>query len=260
MAENQKEVNKNRVSWADQYWPGNGGYLKRKQAQKEAREYDRQHPSFSDQYNPAFSRSHRKEAQKQASENEPLPTSVGYAAGKKYQQDMERQQALSKVRNEASRLKTTGAKKSEQKKAAQGVAISKKLAKNINPVGALSLAIRINIFTDWTYGIAMIAAMLKDILDIVEASGVGYMFVVIATFLCTIFIAMMLLLGDMLSGTSNRKQRTALKWLILLIGACVELIPGVDVLPMETLIVFLVYILTLIERKESAQEQKALVA
>ena len=250
MAENQKEVNKNRVSWADQYW--NGGYLKRKQAQKEAREYDRQHPSFSDQYNPAFSRSHRKEAQKQASENEPLPTGVGYAAGKKYQQDMERQQALSKVRNEASRLKTTGAKKSEQKKAAQGVASAKKLAKLATPVGLFSLLFQMSLFKDWMYGIALFFAILKDILNFIEVTGVGYIFVIVATLCCSIFIGMMMLLGKMVNGSVSQKQgKIILSWLILLGATIVELIPGLNFIPEETFAVIFIYILMLSDRKEA---------
>ncbi len=173
--------------------------------------------------------------------------------------DQEKKQAISEAREkerekkarEAIRKNNTGRNKGKVKADIQK-------AKNINPVGALSVLSQFNIFMDWVYAAALVAAILKDILDFSEATGVGYIFVIITTFMCSIFIAMMMLLGDSMGGTKERNSTKSIRnWLILLAGTTTEFIFGLDMLPIETLTVIIIYFFVLAARKEMAEKRKS---
>lgn len=127
------------------------------------------------------------------------------------------------------------------------------LAKSATPWGMFSVMRQGNIFKDWPYALALIAAILKDIFDLMEVTGIGYALVIVFTFLCSIFIAMMMLLGGG-SGTQHQ-QKIIRSWLILLSGTTTELIFGIDLLPIETLTVCIIYFLMLVDRKEAAEEK-----
>lgn len=199
---------------------------------------------------------HKKELERQGLA---LPERYTAKQAERYRKNLDKQRELRKLRSNAARLKASGAKKSEQKSAAKAADVAQKLAKNATPWGLLSLFFQMNLFRDWMYGIALLFAILKDILNFIEVSGIGYALVVIATLLCSIFIAMMMLLGRMANGSVSQKQgKVILSWLILLGATIVELIPGVNFIPEETLAVIFIYILLLMDRKDAQQEQKAI--
>jgi len=121
---------------------------------------------------------------------------------------------------------------------------------------------KVSLESDWPYMVALIIALLKDVLDI-------FQFTVIPPIpeLFAIVIGMMLLLGSVLGNgefssvknktTSAKKQfkiamkkgaRWAEKVLTWILGEAVELVPIIDLLPMETAIVVIVYFMTLSDR------------
>lgn len=137
--------------------------------------------------------------------------------------------------------------------AAQTIKSAKNMINNATPWGLFSIMRQGNILSDWPYALALIAAILKDILDLAEVTGVGYALVIVFTFLCSIFIAMMMMLGG--SSGARRQQKIIRSWLILLSGTTAELIFGIDLLPIETLTVCIIYFLMLVDRKEAAEEK-----
>jgi hypothetical protein len=140
--------------------------------------------------------------------------------------------------------------------AQQAIKTAKDLAKNATPWGIFSLLSGANPFSDWMYGLALFAAILKDLLDLLDLTGIGYLIVFIATICCSAFIAMMMLLGSITNGTGRAQQKMIRSWLILLGGTTVELIFGIDILPIETITVLIVYFMLLSARKTAEEQQK----
>lgn len=133
---------------------------------------------------------------------------------------------------------------------------AKNLAKSITPTSFLSLVLQMKLFSDWMYGLALFAAAFKDLLDLIEATGFGYILVIVATFCISAFIAMMMLLGSYSNGAGRKQQKIIRSWLILLGGTTVELIFGLNFLPVETLTVLIVYALLLSSRQQARQQKK----
>lgn len=131
-----------------------------------------------------------------------------------------------------------------------------KAMESLTPWGAFSVLSQISFFSDWMYGLALFAAILKDLLDMIEATGIGYFIVIVFTLLCSIFIALMMILGSFTNGTGRFQQKIIRSWLILIAGTTAELLFGVNVLPIETLTVMLVYLLMLSDRKAAGKERK----
>ncbi len=131
---------------------------------------------------------------------------------------------------------------------------SKEVIKNIsNPVSFFSLFFQMSIFTDWMYGVALLAAVLKDILDLLEVTGIWYIIVIVLTFCVSIFIALMMLLGNSVNGVGKGQRKMIKSWLVLLAGTSAELIFGIDLLPIETLTVIIIYLMLLSARKTQQQ-------
>lgn len=134
---------------------------------------------------------------------------------------------------------------------------AKNLVKNATPLGFFSLMFKIRPLADWMYGLALMAAILKDLLDISQATGILYILVLVTTLCCSIFIAMMMILGSFTHSGTGRVQRKIIRsWLVLLSGTTAELLFGVNFLPIETLTVFIIYGLMLMERKQAQNEEK----
>lgn len=138
--------------------------------------------------------------------------------------------------------------------AANTIKSARGMIESATPWGIIALMFQANILSDWPYALALIAAILKDIFDLAEVTGVGYALVFVFTFMCGIWIAMMMMLaGDKRGG----KQRKIIRsWLILLSGTTMEMIFGLDLLPIETVTVLIIYALALIDRKQSSEEKK----
>ncbi|MFA7319281.1 MAG: hypothetical protein WC022_01655 [Parcubacteria group bacterium] len=156
-------------------------------------------------------------------------------------------------RREINKFKNNAGVQNKVREQARTMGTLKGLAKSATPWGMFSVMRQGNIFKDWPYALALIAAILKDIFDLMEVTGIGYALVIVFTFLCSIFIAMMMLLGG---GSSTRHQQKIIRsWLILLSGTTMELIFGIDLLPIETLTVLIIYFLLLVDRKAAAEEK-----
>ena len=133
---------------------------------------------------------------------------------------------------------------------------AKNLAKSATSWGAISLMSQVKI-SDFSYFLALIAAILKDLLDLAEATGIGYALVVILTFLASIFIAFMMILASFSEGgqgSQRIKRKIIRSWLILIAGTIIELIPGIDFLPIESLSVVIIFALALSARKEAKKQ------
>ena len=129
-------------------------------------------------------------------------------------------------------------------------------AKNLTPMGALSLASQIQI-TDFLFILPFMAALLKDILDVVAefVPLAGLIFIFCISICCSIFIGLfMLLLGG--GGGKRKAAKVILRYLILIFGTAIEaFIPGVNLLPIETLLIVIIYVLVLVERKGSVSQE-----
>lgn len=134
---------------------------------------------------------------------------------------------------------------------------ARNLAGNIpkNPAQAVksalqktSLMLYFNPFIDWLYGIALAIALLKDILDFVgigSLPAIGTVITIVAS-LSIGFI--MLITGSLFTARWARRVG------ILLAGSVIEIIFGINFLPIETTIVILVFYMTLKSRAAAAEK------
>ncbi|MDP1619833.1 MAG: hypothetical protein Q8L11_02765 [Candidatus Moranbacteria bacterium] len=139
------------------------------------------------------------------------------------------------------------------------------IRKNVKAaVNVVSLTAYLEPFTDWLFGIALILAIIKDIFDLVNnaliaAFGIGIPLIVVFTAIVSLAIGFIMLL----TGSSG-KRKTAkkiaqglLKRFLLLVGAsAIEAVPAISLLPLESLVVIIIFWLTLVERKKNAEAQK----
>ncbi|MEI7891167.1 MAG: hypothetical protein WCI36_04355 [bacterium] len=127
---------------------------------------------------------------------------------------------------------------------------AKDFAAIATPIGAFSLVKQIDFIADMPYVAAIGAALLKDGLDLIDAETV--VLPIIFGALCSIFIFMMLLLVG-----ANEKKKNANAMLkkigILLGGGIADVIPGLDYFPIETATVALIYVMELMDRKNSSK-------
>lgn len=134
---------------------------------------------------------------------------------------------------------------------------AKNLIKSATPWGIFSLMSQGSIFSDWMYGLALFAAVFKDLFDLIEVTGIGYIIVIITTFCCSIFIAFMMILGSFSNGFGRMQQKVIRSWLVLLGGTTAELLFGVNFLPIETLTVLIIYAMLLSDRKQSKEKDRS---
>jgi hypothetical protein len=104
---------------------------------------------------------------------------------------------------------------------------------------------------DWLYGIALTLAIFKDLLDAVSLGILG----LITTFFISFIIWMIMFL------TGSGLKRKVAKYVIrrygaLIIASLFEMLLGVNILPGTTLMVVIVFYLTLQERRAAAMEEK----
>ncbi|EKE25140.1 MAG: hypothetical protein ACD_5C00274G0001 [uncultured bacterium] len=122
------------------------------------------------------------------------------------------------------------------------------------PTGIVSLLKHIDFLGDIPYVAAMGAAILKDGSDLVligSLPGIGTVISICAS----IFIFMMMLL---VGAGEKRKMAMGIlkKGMIIFAGTLLEFIPGLNFVPIETLTIFVVYCMTLSERKHSQNDLK----
>lgn len=177
----------------------------------------------------------------------------------------QKQQELKEARESDKRKKAKKALKNystggNKGRAQKTIGEAKNLIKNATPWGMFSLFFQMKPFSDWMYGLALLAAILKDLLDFSEATGILYGLVIVLTFLTSIFIAMMMLLGSFENGAGRTQQKMIRSWLVLLGGTTVEMLFGINFLPIETLTVVIIYIMMLSARKQAKEDQKLVLS
>ena len=129
---------------------------------------------------------------------------------------------------------------------------TKTLASMATPWGFFSLFSQIRF--DWPFWFAIFAALLKDISDYVGIGSLPAIGTVI-TICCSIFIGFMMLLGGS-TGKRRTAQKVMRKFLVLSGGTLIELLFGINFLPIETLTILVIYFMFLAERKQAAEEEK----
>jgi len=126
---------------------------------------------------------------------------------------------------------------------------AKNLAKSASPMGALKLASQIQV-SDVLFVIPVSAAVLKDVSDVIligSLPGLG----TVVSICCSITIGLFtIVLGG---GGAKKSAKGSTKIILFLIGGTlVEMVPGVDFVPVETVTAVLVYILVLQQRRNGA--------
>jgi hypothetical protein len=123
-----------------------------------------------------------------------------------------------------------------------------------------SLLSNVQILSDMPYFVALGAAMLKDLLDLIFVGSLPLIGTAI-TVCCSIFIAMMLFLAGTNSKTGKKArrlaksktfQKTMIRMLALIFGTVIEFVPGVDFFPVESMIVGIIYFWELRDRRNEA--------
>ena len=132
---------------------------------------------------------------------------------------------------------------------------AKNLAKSITPWGALGLMRQISI-GDWMYFLALLAAIFKDLLDFIEFAGITYIIIIVLTICISIFIGMMMMLGSFSNGQGRAQQKIIRSWLTLLTGTTAEMVFGINILPIETMTVAIIWGFALSARKQAQEEEK----
>lgn len=124
---------------------------------------------------------------------------------------------------------------------------AKNLAKATTPVGFFSLLKNASLLKDLPFVVAFLAAGLKDLLDftlIGSLPGIG----TVLTIMCSICIGMMMLLAGM--GGKGKVVKGVLQRMGMLgAGTIAEFIPGLNFFPVETVTVFVIYVMTLAGRE-----------
>lgn len=126
-----------------------------------------------------------------------------------------------------------------------------------NAANVASLMQYIDPFMDWLFGIALAFAILKDILDIlntalIAAGGVGWFLIMLFTGACSLAIFFIMLITGA-SGKTGMAKGIAKRIVALLVATGAEMIPGIGLLPMESIVVIIILWMTLAERKTAAQ-------
>ncbi len=139
---------------------------------------------------------------------------------------------------------------------------AKELARSMGPINPLSLLSQISPFDDWMYFLAFLAALTKDILDLcIFLFGIGWLIPLLASFIIDPFIFFMMILGSVSGGRGRAEQSmvksTTKQGLTILIGSVVDDYPGINILPIETFVVLVVYFMTLYDRVKNDRVEKA---
>jgi len=103
--------------------------------------------------------------------------------------------------------------------------------------------------SDPVFAVALMAAGLKDLVDLFQATIGGYALAIIMTILIFIFIGFMILIGISMGGGGGINIL-----LMLFGGTAVEILPGISFLPMTMGLVAMIYLSVLKKRKKNAQK------
>jgi hypothetical protein len=152
---------------------------------------------------------------------------------------------LSKAREEGTNRRGSFSEVKNAMKSAKKIAVGSRVA--------FSMVKEINFLLDMPFFAAFGAALLKDLFDLVDFATVILPF--LFSMLCGIFIFMMLLLAGS-AGKRNAAKKILNKVLIVLGGSIADGIPGLDLFPIETATVFIIYLMALRERAEDREIER----
>lgn len=113
-------------------------------------------------------------------------------------------------------------------------------------------------FIDWLYGIALSAALLKDILDLVAIGslpGIGTVITLMATI--TIW-AVMIITGSAFKAI--KKRRLVMRYGVLAAGTLIEILFGLNFVPVETAMVVYIFVSALEDRRDAKEKSDAKAA
>jgi hypothetical protein len=111
------------------------------------------------------------------------------------------------------------------------------------------LGIYIDPFLDWTYGIALTAALFKDISDL---TGLGSLPIIGTLITIIVWFVIWFIMFITRAGMKRMMVKFIVRKLgVLFGGTFIEFIPILNFFPTETLIVVVVFYLLLRERKEA---------
>lgn len=136
---------------------------------------------------------------------------------------------------------------------------AKKAKKTITDIiNTESLLKYIHPFIDWLFGVAISLAILKDTLDIPDTAlipvlGIGEIITIILTFFISIIIFVIIIITGS-AGRARVAKNTIKKLIAIISTGLIEIIPAIDLLPMETILVIATFWMTLKERQRDAQE------
>lgn len=109
-----------------------------------------------------------------------------------------------------------------------------------------------NPFIDWLYGIALAAALLKDILDFVGVGSLPAIGTVVTLLASIVIWTVMIITGSAFKAI--RKRRFIARYGVLVLGTLIEIIFGIDFLPIETAMVIYIFVSTLEDRRDAENE------
>ncbi len=137
----------------------------------------------------------------------------------------------------------------------QNIKSAAKTAKKLSKIGAVaSLLKEANMLLDMPFIAALGAAVLKDALDLADFATV--ILPMLFSSFCSIFIFMMLLLVGA-SGKKKMASNMIKKGLVVIGGGVFDAVPGLDLFPIETATVLVIYLMTLYERMEAREAERA---
>lgn len=143
-----------------------------------------------------------------------------------------------------------GARQQQPSSVADTMKTARNLAKASTPMGFFMLFKKVDMLKDMPFFCAFGFALFKDIfIDLIGLiPGVGTALAILFSFLCSIFIFMMLLLAG--ANGKGRLAKGLMKKGGAIIGGCtIDMIPYLGILPASTASVAVVYLMTLAERE-----------
>lgn len=126
-----------------------------------------------------------------------------------------------------------------------------------HPFRLTALIKYINPFLDWLFIAALIVALLKDILDCTQLMDVTLInWIVSPLFSITIFLILILTGATAHISKSRSYAKVVIKYCPSVLSLFFEIIPAVDILPVETFTVLFSFYFTLKQREDYAEEEE----
>ncbi len=135
---------------------------------------------------------------------------------------------------------------------------AKKIAKNIATAASLIGLLEI---TDLFFLVAIMAAIIKDILDCLVIPALPIIGTALTLMASFVIIASMLICGSSSVKSKSSKvndfaSKAVKKWGVLATGTCFEFFFGLNFIPTETVTAIIIFVFILQERKTAREERR----